>query len=177
VSEQTIVAPLLDTLAGRGIVPAHCVMDRGYDTTKLYDECESRGIRPVISLRETAAVKAGKAAPPKCAHGVWTFAGADTKRGASKWRCPTGECKPALVWIAADRLHPLIRRGTDRFKALYHQRGAVEREFGNLKHNWSLGPLRVRSLARVRLHADLTIVARLASALDNARRAAVPLVA
>jgi Transposase DDE domain len=142
VSEQTIVAPLLDALAGRGIVPQHVVMDRGYDTPKLYDECESRGIRPVISLRETAAVKAGKAAPPKCDHGVWTFAGADTKRAASKWRCPTGECKPASVWLAADRLHPLIPRGTDRFKALYHKRGAVEREFGRLMHECGLGPAR-----------------------------------
>jgi Protein of unknown function (Hypoth_ymh) len=32
----------------------------------------------------------------------------------------------------------------------------VEREFGRLKHEWALLPLRVRGLDRVRLHADLT---------------------
>jgi hypothetical protein len=106
---------------------------------------------------------------------MWTFAGSDAKRGASKWRCPSGECSPASRWVKADRLHPLVRRGTDRCKALYRQRGAVEREFGNLKHNWALGPLRVRRIERVRLHADLTILARLASALAAAR--AVPLAA
>jgi hypothetical protein len=50
----------------------------------------------------------GEHKPPSCEHGEWRFAGADHKRHACKWRCPTGECKPASVWIKADRLHPLI---------------------------------------------------------------------
>jgi transposase len=79
------------------------------------------------------------------------------------------------VWIKADRLHTLIPRTTARFKALYHQRGAVEREFGRLKHEWAMLPLRVRRLERVRLHVDLTVLARLAMALSNAR--AIPLAA
>jgi hypothetical protein len=32
-------------------------------------------------------------------------------------------------------------------------RSAVEREFGNLKHNFGLAFLRVRGIERVRLHA------------------------
>jgi hypothetical protein len=51
----------------------------------------------------------------------------------------------------------------------------VEREFGRLKHEWALLPLRVRRRERVQLHADLTILARLACALADAR--AVPLAA
>ncbi len=47
--------------------------------------------------------------------------------------------------------------------------GAVEREFGRLKHEWALLPLRVRGLERVRLHADLTILAKLSCALARAR--------
>jgi hypothetical protein len=43
--------------------------------------------------------------------------------------------------------------------------GAVEREFGRLKHEWGLLPLRVRRIYRVRLHVDLTILVKLASAL------------
>jgi hypothetical protein len=35
-------------------------------------------------------------------------------------------------------------------------------------------PLRVRRLTRVRLHVDLTILTRLATALDNARTAHAP---
>jgi hypothetical protein len=108
-------------------------------------------------------------------HGVWTFAGSDTKRGASKWRCPKGECTPRSAWIKADRLHTLIPRSTDRWKAIYRTRVAVKREFGALEHEWGMLPLRVRRLPRVRLHVDLTILTRLASALLKAR--AVPLAA
>ena len=94
------------------------------------------------------------------------------KRGASKWRCPTRECQPGSVWVKADRLHTLVPRSTKRWGDLYRQRGAVEREFGRLKHEWSLLPLRVRRIHRVRLHTDLTILARLAIVLGTARHAA-----
>ena len=38
-----------------------------------------------------------------------------------------------------------------------------------MKHEWSLLPQRVRWMERVSLHVDLTILARLASALADAR--------
>jgi hypothetical protein len=44
-----------------------------------------------------------------------------------------------------------------------------EREFGRLKNEWALPPLRVHGLDRVRLHADLTILAKHACALSRAR--------
>lgn len=46
-------------------------------------------------------------------------------------------------------------------------RAAVEREFGRLKHDYGLAPLRVRGLAKVALRADLTILVRLAQALER----------
>ncbi len=168
-AEVPIVPSLLDSLAARGFATAHAVMDKGYDGAPIYDECERRGIRPIIPLKQTPGVRAGWATPPKCKHGVWTFAGSDAKRGASKWRCPTGACTPASRWIKAHRLFTLVPRSTERWGALYRQRGAVEREFGVLKHQWAMLPLRVRRLPKVRLHVDLTILARLATALDNAR--------
>jgi transposase len=148
-------------------------MDKGYDVGPVYDGCEARDVRPIIPLTNSPGVKRGDHKTPTCEHGAWRFAGSDSKRGASKWRCPTGECKPASVWIKANRLHPLIPRETPRFTALYRRRAAVEREFGRLKHEWALAPLRVRGLDRV--HADLTILAKLACALRRAR--AVPLAA
>jgi hypothetical protein len=99
--------------------------------------------------------------------------------GAGVARLPSGavrpgECSPASRWIKADRLHPLIPRELRRRK-LYRGRAAVEREFGRLKNEWALLPLRVRALERVQLHADLTMLARLSCALARAR--AVPLAA
>ncbi|HMH46338.1 MAG TPA: hypothetical protein VK538_01370 [Solirubrobacteraceae bacterium] len=72
-------------------------------------------------------------------------------RQATKWRCPTDECKPASVWIKADRLHTLIPRETLLSRGLYERRGAVERECGRLKHEWALVPRRIRRIDRVRL--------------------------
>jgi transposase len=120
-------------------------------------------------------VKRGNHGAPTCEHGTWTFAGANYTRRATQWRCPTGECAPKSVWIKADRLRPLVPRETRRWRDLYYGRSAVEREFGRLKHEYGLSPLRVRGLARVQLHADLTMLARLSQALARAR--AVPLAA
>jgi hypothetical protein len=155
----------------RGIAPDTAAMDKGYDHDRTYREFEERGCHPIIPLRLDHEVKAGKDDPPRCEHGWWRFAGADSKRGAAKWRCPTGECQPASRWVRADRLHPLVPRESPRWRKLYKGRAAVEREFGRLKHEWSLLPLRVRGLERVQLHADLTILAKLSCALARARAA------
>lgn len=153
---------------------ATAALDKGYDNNRVYGECMERDCLPLIPLRQTPDVKRGDDAPPSCSHGIWTFAGSDRKRGASKWRCPTGECKPDSTWIVASRLHPLIPRESKRWKAGYRKRASVEREFGRLKHDWGFGPLRVRGLARVRLHADLTILTKLARTLSRARALSNP---
>ena len=150
-------------------------MDKGYDASTIYDGCEARGIRPIVPLRETSRVLDGHGEPPSCEHGRWTFAGSDGKRGAAKYRCPSGKCSPGSRWLKADRLHTLIPRESARWKALYRGRAAVEREFGRLKNEWAMLPLRVRRIDRVSLHVDLTVLAKLAVALSDAR--AVPLAA
>jgi IS5 family transposase len=168
-NEASHALAMIDAAKARGFAAETAAMDRGYDFTAIYEGCAERAVLPVIPVRQTPAVKQGEHKPPTCEHGEWTFAGSDSKRGASKWRCPTGECQPKSAWIKADRLHPLIPRESKRFKSLYRRRSAVEREFGRLKHEWALAPLRVRGLDRVRLHADLTILAKLASALGAVR--------
>ncbi len=171
--ETLSVAPLLDKLHALGIDPETCALDKGYDNNRVYADCSGRGIAPVIPLRKTPDVKKGKDKPPTCEHGEWRFAGADHKRGACKWRCPTGECKPASVWIKANRLKPLIPRETLRWKDLYRGRASVERAFGRSKNEWGLAPLRVRRIECVRLHADLTIMAQLTCALNRERAVAL----
>ena len=146
-----------------------------YDVGPVYDAFEARDCHPIVKLRQTTAVKRGDHKPPTCQHGHWRFARADYKRKATKWRCPTGECRPASRWVKTDRLHPLIPRETLRWGKLYADRSAVERAFGRAKHEWGLLPLRVRGIERVKLHADLTVLAQLGCALARVR--AVPLAA
>jgi hypothetical protein len=62
-----------------------------------------------------------------------------------------------------------IPLSSDEWRSLYCRRTAVEREFGRLKHNYGLAFLRVRGIERVRLHADLTMLARLSLALQRVR--------
>jgi IS5 family transposase len=173
--ESLSAPPLLAALRSRGLAAETVALDKGYDAGFVYDACETDDSVPIIPLKETPAVKHGEHRPPTCAHGTWTFAGADFKRKATKWRCPTGECQPASVWRKASRLHPLVPRETKRWRELYRGRAAVEREFGRLKNEYGLAPLRVRGLERVQLHADLVMLARLSQALSRAR--AVPLAA
>jgi hypothetical protein len=69
-NESNYVAPLLDRVKARGFEPATVALDMGYDNGRVYEECKERGVRPIIPLRETPAVKAGRAGPPTCEHGV-----------------------------------------------------------------------------------------------------------
>lgn len=150
--------------------PETVAYDKGYDVPAVYEASERAGVVPIIPLRNTPAVKANpRGHIPTCEHGEWRFGGADFKRGAAKWRCPTGECKPASTWVKAGRRNPLIPRETKRWSTLYRGRAAVEREFGRLKNEYGLAPLRVRGIEKVALHADLVMLARLASALARAR--------
>jgi transposase len=82
-----------------------------------------------------------------------------------------------IICLRKGRAIPLtpIPYGTDEWKRLYRGRASVEREFGRLKNEYGLTPLRTRGLDRVTLHANLTMLARLGQALSRAR--AVPLAA
>jgi hypothetical protein len=171
--ESRYALPLLDAVKARGFKPETCAMDKGYDSVANHAGCAERGVHPVIAYRERTTCAPDDV--PTCEHGRWTFAGADFKRKATKWRCPSETCSPKSLWIKADRRNPVIPRESKRWRDLYRGRAAVEREFGTLKHRYGLAPLRVRGLAKVQLHADLTMLARLSQALARAR--AVPLAA
>lgn len=67
--------------------------------------------------------------------------------------------------------------GALEWKRLYRGRSAVEREFGRLKNEYGLAPLRTCGLDRVRIHADLVMLARLGQALARARIQAAGLAA
>jgi DDE family transposase len=114
------------------------IMDKGYDSNHIHGGCAEWGIAAVIPVKETERVRKGAAEPPHCAHSEWQFAGAEYKRKATKWRCPTGECCTKSMWLKADRLQPLIPRESKRYRDLYRKHSRVEGTFGNLKHEWSL---------------------------------------
>ena len=87
---------------------------------------------------------------------------------------PDRRVQARLTLDQGHRLHPLTPRDSDRWRKLYKRRGAVEREFGRLKHEWALLPLRVRGLERVRRSGRReAVLAKLACALARARAVAL----
>jgi transposase len=80
-----------------------------------------------------------------------------------------------IICLRKGRPIPLspIPYGSDEWKRLYRGRAAVEREFGRLKTDYGLAPLRVRGLERIQLHADLVMLGRLALALSRAQEVAL----
>ncbi|MGH3013419.1 MAG: transposase [Gaiellaceae bacterium] len=173
VHDSQLVEPLLDSLLYRGFAPVTVAADKAYDSERIHAACEARNARPIIPIRALGKLGENQRGVPPCEHGDWVFAGADFKRRAAKYRCPTGECSPKSVWIKPDRRHPLIPRESKRWRELYNGRSAVEREFATLKCRFGLSALSVRGLERVRLHTDLTMLARLSLALARARTVAL----
>lgn len=53
--ESNFVAPPLDTIRARGFHPTTVAMDKGYDNSRVYAECEERGCEPIIPLRALAS--------------------------------------------------------------------------------------------------------------------------
>jgi len=51
-----------------------------------------------------------------------------------------------LLWGAPPHGNARRQRVVSVWKGLYRRRAAVEREFGRLKNEWALAPLRVRGL-------------------------------
>jgi hypothetical protein len=123
-----------------------------------------RGANGVQSRKETRAL----AAIEVCRSARRAYA----DRGPSG-AARTGECQPASTWVKASRLHPLIPRESARSRKLYRSRGSVEREFGRLKHEWSLLPLRNPWPGARQAPADLTILAKLACRLAFERAVAL----
>ena len=166
-AEQSLAALLVEKVKENGFSANTCALDKGYDSQHIHKDLEELSCRPIIPMREFTK----NTHPVTCEHGEWKFAGSDYKRQCSQWRCPTGECEPKVKRIKASRINSLIPRSTERWKKLYRGRSAIEREFGHLKTQWALLPLKVRTLERVKLHVDLTILARLSCALARAKLA------
>ena len=103
--------------------------------------------------------------------------GSDPKRGRLKFRCPAAlgrcqclfrpVCSPSsygkVFYLHPDRDYRLvgpIPRGTDLWQEKYNARTSVERAYSEEKGSHHLANLRVRGLAKVKIHAYLALCAQ-----------------
>ncbi len=143
--------------------------------------------RPARSTRPSAPCAARRACGCAATTGRTPPSTGCLARGAapprrSRWPCARARGAQAKLAMTPARRRPpgsgpagpLRERAAARAVLRSRGRGAG-RAGARPEHEWPLLPLRVRGLERVRLHADLTILAKLAGALSRART--VPLAA
>jgi hypothetical protein len=149
-------------------------MDKGYDSRETHDAFEDRNCRPIIAQIQARNARTPDDVPTY-EHGRWTFAGADYKRKATKWRCPSGECQPKSVWIKATGATRSSR--ARRSGSATSTTAAPPSSASSAGSRTSTASRRSASggMERVQPHADLCVLSQLASALAQAR--AVPLAA
>lgn len=179
ISETRMLDALLRQVTKRGFKPKRIVGDKAYAGEPQHEICRDHGVIPLFNLPRLPEGREYPDPIPTCPHGPMRWKGCETTRSRwrSKWVCPSGACETPTRWIEGTRMNPLIPRGSERWKKLYSKRQAIERVFGRLKHDYGLQPLRIRSLERVRLHTDMTLIAQLASRLAQERARAAALAA
>jgi hypothetical protein len=168
-AETTFALGLLDAVSERVFAVATAIMDKGYDNGPIHDGCMDRNISPVTPLRKTpsvvrvdpsrasASTASGRSREP-------TTSGRQRSGGAQPASASRSRCGSRQTGCTrSSRVTPRGRARSTR---------AVERlsgSSGRLKHEWSLLPLRVGGRDRVRLHAELMILAKLGCALAKTR--------
>ena len=163
--------------------PQHVLADRGYDSAANHQVAQSYGAEAIIPVRQSpgGALKEGiytTEGVPTCLGGQpMKWVRADPKLG-NLYRCPTEGCHLKSrkgVFNCADevwegttgnpRLFGPTRRGGPKWKALYRLRQSVERVFKSLKQSRRLNDHCLQGLAKVGLHALLSVLVFQATAL------------
>lgn len=164
---------LLDIAKRRGVVPATAALDKNLRRQEYLRRVGRPQDSPGHRLDRHGDGEARRAQAPDVRARDVDVRGRRRQARRERNGLPREGVRAALPVAPVLAVAPPIPHGTERHKALYRGRTAVEREFGRLKNDGGLTPLRVRGLDRVSLHADLTILTILASALARARAVAL----
>jgi len=168
--------------------PEFYVMDSGYDTQALYEliryTYQAQAVTP-LNNRGAKQPKAGFSfnGTPICSAGFeMVYWGSD--KHTNKFRCPhiLGKCNCPFgsAWCSSSnygmvvktnihddiRLHTVPHRESANWNKIYNKRTGAERGFGLLKEHLGLeSSLRVRGIAKVLAHTQLSAVINLAAVI------------
>jgi transposase len=170
-------------------------MDSAYDAYENYRfTIEDIGAAPIIALNQRGRVDAitssslylSKDGSYACFAGFKVvYWGKEEKRGRLKFRCPAalGRCQCLFqptcslssygktFYLHPDRDYRLIgpsTRGSDLWQGKYSARTSVERAYSEEKGSHRLSDPRVRSLAKIKIHAYLTLCAQVIKRIGTA---------
>jgi hypothetical protein len=168
VNESQFAVPLIDALHARGFAPETCALDKGYDLQRVRGPGSSRLSPDHPSPQDP---RRSPRRPQRAVLRSRRVAVCGVRFEARRVQMALPD-RRVQARKPVDQGEPPSPLGPARDSALAQAlqgRASVEREFGRLKNDWALAPLRVRGLERVQLHADLTILAKLACALARSR--------
>ncbi len=170
-------------------------MDSAYDDYENYRfAVKEAHVAPIIALNPRSGVNMqsllslnlAQDGSYRCSAGFkMVYCGRDAKRNRLKFRCPAamgrGEClfraacsKSAYgrtIYLKPDddyRLIGPIPRGTALWEKKYDARTSVERAYSEEKGSHKLAALRVRGLARVKIHVYLALCAQIIKRIGTA---------
>ena len=171
--------------------PRHLLADRGYDSEDCHIDAITRGIIPVIHIRKPSGASGlhrgiySAMGSPTCVGKVsMKYIRTDTKLARHLFRCPSEGCDlkaksngglrycDSEVWedpVENLRIVGLLPRESPEWKRQYAKRMSIERIFRSLKHSRLLDGHQYRGLAKIRMHATLSLLTYQATALARAR--------
>ena len=167
--------------------PDYVMADKGYDSTKNHEFVLSRNAVPIIAIRDMPKGKLREGiytndGTPTCMGVVpMEYVASDPEKG-HLYRCAAGGCHLRSrrgfshcryqFWEKRDdnpRVFGPVRRGSREWKTLYKMRWSVERVFKSMKESRRLESHCVRGIRKVSLHAAMSALAFLATALARLR--------
>ena len=192
-NDSPLLPPLLDQLRETlpWVEPKYVIGDRGYDAHSNYLAVVRHGAIPIIHIRNSGTdgqpkkgVRTKRGIPSCEGWKTMEYVRTDPETKHHLFRCPDKGCHlrqvasggaldcRSEVWVdPADDLRELghILRGSDEWVRLYAKRQAVERVFRSLKASRNLEGHHYRGIAKILLHATLSILTFQATALARCR--------
>ena len=190
VNDSPELPRLLDQVKERydWFAPEHVVADKGYDSQRNHREIMKHGAIPVIPIRKNPkgnklqdGLYTDEGAPTCIGQVPMEYVKSDPKKG-DLYRCPPGGCHlkdrkgvrhcQDEVWEKYDRednprLFGLLRRGSELWNQLYSLRMSVERVFKSMKQGRRLEAHCLRGQDKIGLHAALSLLTFLCTALHR----------
>lgn len=172
--------------------PEYLMADKGYDGEDIHRFIRSKGTVGVIAIRKPTAQDGmydgifNADGEPTCMGMVgMEYVRTDPKTKSQLWRCRPEGCHLLLSgtkaitrcdseeWFDPDlnpRVLTDIPRNSRKFKWLYSKRWSSERIFSSLKHSRLLEDHRYRGAKKVESHANVSVMAFLATVLTHLRQ-------
>ena len=191
--DSPLLPPLLDQLRETltWVRPKFVIGDRGYDARSNYAAVARHGAVPIIHIRNAGTgghpkrgVRTKRGIPSCEGWKTMEYVRTDPETGHHLFRCPSEGCHlkqvasggaldcQGEVWVnPEDDLREVgyVLRGSDEWVRLYSMRQAVERVFRSLKASRNLEGHHYRGIAKILLHATLSILTFQATALARCR--------